>query len=98
MKNNILFIFVIALLIVSQNLLASDKGDFSDSDLQSHDSKSIKKINVKFDDEMVKGGSDKPDLEILMQRSNGNFKKLIRLRENFIPEIQKGKDDLRGGK
>ena len=73
-----------------------DVKDFSESDLTTLDVKQYKKFNVKFDDELVKGGKESPDTEFIFQKSDFNFKKLIRLRENFIPEVQKGKDDMRG--
>lgn len=94
MKSKI--IFIILSLVLGPFLVFAQEAEFSESDLQSVDTSQYKKFNVKFDDEMVKGGTEKPELEYLFQRSNVNFKKLIRLRENFIPEVQKGKDDMRG--
>lgn len=70
--------------------------EFSESDIQTVDTSQYKKFNVKFDDEMVRGSAETPETEFLFQRSDFNFKKMIRLRENFIPEVQKGKDDMRG--
>ncbi len=93
MKNKILCL--IAILGLGLSAFAQE-AEFSESDLQSVDTSQYKKFNVKFDDEMVKGAAEKPELEYLFQRGDVNFKKLIRLRENFIPEVQKGKDDMRG--
>ncbi len=92
MKNKLL---LISLLLVSFSSFAQE-AEFSESDLQSIDTSQYKRFNVKFDDEMIKGAAEKPELEYLFQRSDVNFKKLIRLRENFIPEVQRGKDDMRG--
>ena len=75
---------------------ADDAVEYSESDVQTVDTSQHKKFNVKFEDEMVKGAAETPETEFLFQRSDFNFKKLIRLRENFIPEVQKGKDDMRG--
>ncbi|MEZ0391551.1 MAG: hypothetical protein ACAH59_05005 [Pseudobdellovibrionaceae bacterium] len=75
---------------------AEEGAEFSESDLQTVDTSQYKKFNVKFDDELVKGAAETPETEFLFQKSDFNFKKLIRLRENFIPEVQKGKDDMRG--
>jgi hypothetical protein len=91
-KNKLL---LISLLLVSFSSFAQE-AEFSESDLQSIDTSQYKRFNVKFDDEMIKGAAEKPELEYLFQRSDVNFKKLIRLRENFIPEVQRGKDDMRG--
>jgi hypothetical protein len=91
-KNKIAFLIVFLLAIGA----LAQEAEFSESDLQSVDTSQYKKFNVKFDDEMVKGGVEKPEVEYLFQKADVNFKKLIRLRENFIPEVQKGKDDMRG--
>ncbi len=100
MRNNIIFprkrILVLASLVLMAFGAKAQEAEFSESDLQSVDTSTYKKFNVKFDDEMVKGGAEKPEVEYLFQRGDVNFKKLIRLRENFIPEVQKGKDDMRG--
>lgn len=93
--NKILFSLILILAV--QNVAWADDGaEFSESDLQTVNTNQYKKVNVKFDDEMVKGGTDKPDAEYIFQKGDFNFKRLIRLRENFIPEVQKGKDDMRG--
>ena len=91
---------IISILLISIFSLASfaaeDVAEFSDSDVQTADTTHHRKVNVKFEDELVKGANDKPDAEFLFQKADFNFKKLIRLRENFIPEVQKGKDHIRG--
>jgi hypothetical protein len=92
-KNKIGCILVVLFIA---GLAQAEEAQFSESDLQSVDTAQYKKFNVKFDDEMVKGAAEKPEVEYLFQRGDVNFKKLIRLRENFIPEVQKGKDDMRG--
>lgn len=93
MKNKI-GCFLIFMFFTS--LAQAQEAEFSESDLQSIDTKQYKKLNVSFENEMVKGAAEKPEMEYLFQRGDVNFKKLIRLRENFIPEVQKGKDDMRG--
>ncbi|MGZ5279790.1 MAG: hypothetical protein ACXWC9_07610, partial [Pseudobdellovibrionaceae bacterium] len=92
MKNKIGCILMI---ILMAGFAQAQEAEFSESDMQSTDTSQYKKFNVKFDDEMVKGAAEKPEVEYLFQRGDVNFKKLIRLRENFIPEVQKGKDDMR---
>jgi hypothetical protein len=87
---------VLAIVTMTGAVGSTQEAEFSESDLQSVDTSQYKKFNVKFDDEMVKGAAEKPEVEYLFQRGDVNFKKLIRLRENFIPEVQKGKDDMRG--
>lgn len=48
----------------------------------------IKKQVISFEDELVEGKTAKPDLMLLLQQRKINFKRLIKLRENFIPEVQ----------
>jgi hypothetical protein len=47
----------------------------------------VKKHTLNFEDELIEGGVQKPELMYLLQRKNFNFKKLIRLREHFLPEM-----------
>ncbi len=56
----------------------------------------VKKHTLNFDDELIEGGIQKPELLYLLQRKNFNFKKLIRLRENFLPEMVETGERLRG--
>jgi thioredoxin-like negative regulator of GroEL len=63
--------------------------------------KAEKKTSINFEDELIEGSSQKPDLFYLFQKNNFKFKKLIRLRENFIPEMARNAEDvqrLRGGR
>ena len=63
--------------------------------------KSDKKQSLNFEDELIEGTSQKPDLFYIFQKNNIKFKKLIRLRENFLPEMGRTAEDiqrLRGGR
>ncbi|MEY4617105.1 MAG: hypothetical protein RJB66_2065 [Pseudomonadota bacterium] len=55
-----------------------------------------KKHTLNFEDELIEGGIQKPELMYLLQRKNFNFKKLIRLREHFLPEMVESGEMLRG--
>jgi len=60
-----------------------------------------KKHVINFEDELIEGHADKPDLFYLLQKKNFNYKRLIRLRENFLPEMRRSSEDikrLRGGR
>jgi hypothetical protein len=55
---------------------------------------------LNFEDELVEGQNAKPELFYLLQQKNFNYKRLIRLRENFIPETKRSFENLqlnRGG-
>lgn len=56
-----------------------------------------KKFKINFEDELITGAQDKPELETIFSRKKMNFKKMIRLRENFINESEKGKEFFREG-
>ena len=49
---------------------------------------------LSFEDELVEGATTKPELFYLFQKKNFNYKRLIKLRENFLPEMRKTSEDL----
>ena len=61
-------------------------------------SKSPKKIVIEFDNELVGGKRESPELDYLFSRKEANYKKMMKLRENFLPEVKKGKRDFSGSK
>jgi len=63
--------------------------------------KSEKKQTLNFEDELVEGTAQKPELFYLFQKKNVNYKRLVKLRENFLPEMRRTSEDiqrLRGGR
>lgn len=57
-----------------------------------------KRTSIDFEDQLVEGQTQKPELFHLLQQKNNNFKRLIRLRENFLPEMRKTSEEVtRGG-
>lgn len=53
-----------------------------------------KKTTVNFEDQLIEGQAQKPDLLYLLQKKKFNYKKLIRLRENFMPELRQSADEI----
>lgn len=53
-----------------------------------------RKAILNFEDELVEGGTQKPELFYLFQKRNFNYKRLIKLRENFLPEMRKTAEDI----
>lgn len=53
-----------------------------------------RKATLNFEDELVEGATQKPELFYLFQKKNFNYKRLIKLRENFLPEMRKTTEDL----
>lgn len=58
------------------------------------DSKGEKIKTLNFEDELVEGGTQKPELFYLFQKKNFNYKRLIKLRENFLPEMRKTSEEV----
>ena len=56
--------------------------------------KSERKQNLSFEDELVTGSSEKAELFYLFQKKNFNYKRLIRLREDFIPEMRRTSEEI----
>jgi len=68
---------------------------------QDQKNKVEKKQTLNFEDELIEGTAQKPDLFYMFQKNNFRFKKLIKLRENFLPEMARNAEDiqrLRGGR
>jgi hypothetical protein len=53
-----------------------------------------KRTTVNFEDQLIEGQTQKPELFYLLQQRNNNFKRLIKLRENFLPEMRKTAEDV----
>lgn len=49
---------------------------------------------INFEDELIEGDIKKPELMYLLQRRQFNFKRLIKLRENFLPEMRSAAEEL----
>src|SRR5471030_2188509 len=52
-----------------------------------------KRTSVDFEDQLIQGEVKKPELFYLLQKKQFNFGKLIKLRENFVPEMGKTAED-----
>lgn len=57
-----------------------------------------RKTNIDFEDELVEGELKKPELFYLLQKKQFNFKRLIKLREDFLPEMRRDADEIRRGR
>ncbi len=94
--NTFLSFFIMSLITIGE--LAKVKAQDNPPQQQENTLKQPKVHNLNFEDELVEGGVQKPDLFYLIQRKNFNFKKLVRLRENFLPEMRETSDYLREGR
>ena len=57
-----------------------------------------KRTSIDFEDELVEGELKKPELFYLLQKKQFNFKRLIKLREDFLPEMRRDADEIRRGR
>jgi hypothetical protein len=57
-----------------------------------------KRTKIDFEDELVEGELKKPELFYLLQKKQFNFKRLIKLRENFLPEMRRDSDEVKRGR
>ena len=55
---------------------------------------SKKSTTIDFEDQLVEGAAAKPELFYLMQKRQFNYKRLIRLRDDFVPEMRKTSEDI----
>ena len=54
-----------------------------------------KKATIDFEDELIEGEVKKPELFYLLNKKQFNFKRLIKLRKDFIPEMERTSEELR---
>lgn len=57
--------------------------------------KEKRKATIDFEDELVEGELKKPELFYLLQKKQFNYKRLIKLRENFLPEMRRDAEEMR---
>lgn len=69
---------------------------FAQNKAQAHPSEKAKKeTKIDFEDELVEGELKKPELFYLLQKKQFNFKRLIKLRDDFLPEMRRDGDEVR---
>jgi len=61
---------------------------------QSKAERDKRKTSINFEDELIEGEVKKPELFYLLQKKQFNFKRLIKLRENFLPEMRRTAEDI----
>lgn len=53
-----------------------------------------KRTDIDFEDELVEGELKKPELFYLLQKKQFNFKRLIKLRDDFLPEMRRDRKSV----
>lgn len=67
---------------------------YSQESKKDNKDKGKKTTTIDFEDELVEGEYKKPELFYLLQRKQFNFKRLIKLRKDFIPEMKQTYHDV----
>lgn len=73
---------------------ASGSQSSSKSTATTTTSKKEKRTTINFEDQLVEGQVQKPELFYLLQQRKFNYKRLIRLREDFLPEMRKTSEEI----
>ena len=88
-------ILLAALFATATPAVAQDKSEKGPKVVQEADKVVVRKRTViDFNDVTVEGELTKPEGSYLMNRNKTRFQSLIRLRDNFNPELQKSADNL----
>ena len=87
--------FVFKMILVFCFLLGL--GFYSEQVFAQGQDKKRKRSTIDFEDELIQGKVKKPELLYLLQKKQFNFKRLIKLRENFIPEMRRTAEDIKSG-
>ncbi len=53
-----------------------------------------RQVKINFEDELVRGSTETPDLLLLSEKMPYSYKKMIRIREHFQKELENGKSDF----
>lgn len=59
--------------------------------------KEAKRTTINFEDQLIQGQNQKPDLLYLLQKKQFNYKRLIRLRDSFLPEMRETAAEIEEG-
>ena len=52
---------------------------------------------LNFEDELIQGEANKHDLFYILEKKQFNYRKLIKLRNDFLPEMRQTSQQLQGG-
>ncbi|MFP2902652.1 hypothetical protein [Corallococcus sp. 4LFB] len=95
MKRLLAAMVMVAGLGIAAPALAQDSGKDSVRIIQEEDRTVYrKKTVIDFTDVAVEGELTKPEGSYVLNRKKTDFQSLIRVRENFDPELQKSADNL----
>lgn len=82
-------IFMLSIFLIGQSAIAQTGASSS--------AQQPKRQSINFEDQLVKGELKRPELFQILQRRQFNFGRLIKLRENFTPEMRRTSEDIKRG-
>jgi hypothetical protein len=85
--------FAICVRVFALAMLMASHSSYSQAQARTTDAKG-KRTTVNFEDQLVEGQTQKPELFYLLQQRDASLKRLIKLRENFLPEMRKTAEDV----
>lgn len=88
---NRIHLIISIIIITSMTLLWSGS-------LQAKKKGKKRKASINFEDELIHGDVKNTDLLYLLKRKQFNYKKLIKLRKNFLPEMRRSAEEIRRAK
>ncbi len=77
-------VFFLCVSLIGVSAWAQEDGESDES----------KRNIINFEDQLVEGKTKKPELVILLQQKQFNYERLIRLRNNFLPELRKTAQEI----
>jgi hypothetical protein len=80
---------ILFILLHAYSAVAQDSGSSSST------GQAPRVTTLDFEDELIEGGVTRPELLYIFQKRNFNYKPLIELRENFIPETRRSAEQIR---
>lgn len=91
-KNKRIFIFIVIAGIISLNLWANETQVSSQQDKKNKSVKSQNKVDINFEDEVIKGDNNVPEMLLVNSRKLVKYKDLFNKRTDFIDEVESNKD------
>ncbi len=64
------------------------------TEAQQEQKRERRETRIDFEDELIQGDIKKPELFYLLQKKQFNYKRLIKLRDNFLPEMRSTAEDV----
>lgn len=94
---NLVFVLVLSALLIpavsfAKNSLPEEGKTKASVHKTTSTAEDKKKLNLDFEDEIVKGSSDAPDVMFLNTRRAIKYKELFDMRTNFIQEVEQSRE------